>query len=159
MYYKKSIYIRVIVIIFIFFICGCSNFGKLRRQSKYDDGVDLDYLINNLSDYDIYYSGYSLEHSSGILFDPKYDGDTIKVSDAWKKIEGRQTVSTVVTWVSIPDTFYVPTLYRILGPDDKFFGYMFTGWSFADIKVINPETLFVYELDVSPVYLDPWDRW
>ena len=84
--------------------------------------------IQESDDYDIYYWGYDLDNASGILFDPKGDAKILKVGSGWEKIEGREAVETVVKWVDFPDFNYTPELYRVLGPDDALFGYLFTGW-------------------------------
>lgn len=109
-------------------------------------------LIDHSSDYHVYYWGYDLNTASGIVFDPKADPNTINVGFGWEQIEGRETVETVVEWIDIPHVDFTPTLYRILGPDDSFFGYLFTGWSHVVLKATGPGVLYLYSIDAPPQY-------
>lgn len=145
------------MIVPVLLVYGCSGFGKLRLQSAFDDRVTLDDLITDSSDYDIYYWGYDLDNASGILFDPKGDAKMLKVGSGWEKIKGREAVETVVKWVDFPDFNYTPELYRVLGPDDALFGYLFTGWHHVALKATEPGVLHVYGLDEPPHYLGPGD--
>ena len=154
----KNIYRIVLVIVSVWLICGCSGFGKLRLPSPSDDKLTLDDLVNNSSDYDIYYWGYDLDNASGIVFDPKGDANILEVGFGWEKIEGREAVATVVKWVDIRDVDYTPTLYRILGPDDAFFGYLFTGWFHVVLKAKAPGVLYLYSIDAPPQYLHEGDE-
>lgn len=54
-----------------------------------------------------------------------------------------------------------PRLWRILGPDDQFYGYLFFAWGHAVIKAVDDKTMYVYDLE-SPLYIEdgtsPWEE-
>jgi len=157
MYFRKYKFVILLAIVSAIFFSGCSSFGRLGLQPTEGNGITLDDLIENSSDYDIYYWGYDTDNASGIIFDPKGDKNTLKVGEGWTTVERRETVSEIVKWLDFRDFNYDPRLYRILGPDNKVFGYSFTGFSHVVFKAIDPDTLFVYGMEQPPHYLGPED--
>lgn len=152
---KKYIDLAVIGAISVILIFGCSGYGKLKYQSQYREKVTIQKLIENSDDYYIYYSGYAINNSSGIMFDPKKDNKTLMPSNAWTKVEGNERVSEVVSWLKIQNSpGYFLRLFKILGPNDQLFGYLFTGWQHVVFKVVDERTLFVYGLPDPPHYFD-----
>ncbi len=130
-----------------------ARYGKLRYQSGYGEEVTIKDLIENSDDYNIFYSGYAVDNPSGIMFDPKKDDKTLVPTDRWKEIENKETVSEVVSWIQIHDfPSYYPGLYRVLGPDDQFYGYLFTGWHHVFAKEVDKRALRVYNLPEPPHY-------
>jgi len=49
-------------------------------------------------------------------------------------------------WI-FPTTQYEPWLNEILGPDGRFFGYLYYSYGFATIKVVDNNTMYVFNLD------------
>jgi hypothetical protein len=87
------------------------------------------------------------------MFDPKNDYRTF-VGDKWIKVEDKETVSEIISWIK-NYTEYDPQVWRILGPDNQFYGYLFYPNAHdaqAVIKVVNDTTMYVYDLE-SPRYL------
>jgi hypothetical protein len=82
------------------------------------------------------------------MFDPKKDSKTL-LSDKWIKVEDQETVSDLISWIQHTTEFY-PRLQRILGPDDQFYGYFYSGWDHVLIKVVDERTLWVYDLPIPP---------
>ena len=152
---KKYIGLAVIGSISTILISGCSGYGKLQYQTQYREKVTIQELIENSDDYHIHYFGYAINNSSGIMFDPKKDSKTLIPSDRWASVEGRERVTEVVNWLQIHNyPGYYLRLYKILGPDDKLYGYLFTGWNHVVFKVVDESTLFVYGLPDPPHYFD-----
>jgi len=151
---RKHIYFRLVVVTAPLWIWGCAGYGKLGLQTKTRDAVTIEHLVSSQSAYHVYYSGYAIDNAAGVLFDPKDDERTLMVSRAWERIQKDGEVSEAVRWASIPALNYKPELYRVLGPDGQFFGYLYTGWLHAVLKAIDPQTLFVYGLDPPPQYLE-----
>ena len=90
------------------------------------------------------------------MFDPKKDGKTLVPSDKWTKVEDQESVSEIVSWLQIHNfPGYFLRLYKILGPNDQLFGYLFTGWHHVVFKVVDERTLFVYGLPDPPHYFGP----
>ena len=145
-------YISLATILFVL-LClmpGClSSFGKVRSQSGNGERMTIDDLENNWTDYTVYYAGMSPNRPSGVMFDPKNDDKTLLPgsNDRWKKIEDKKILSEVICWIKVQDfPDYNPMLYRVLGPDDQFYGYLFSGRSDVTIEVFDDRTMFVNDL-------------
>ena len=89
------------------------------------------------------------------MFDPKNNDKTLQPSDRWTKLDDKESVTEVISWIKIQDSsnFY-PRLYRILGPDDQFYGYLFSAWNHLTTKVVDDRTLRVYDLPDPPYYYE-----
>ncbi|MEA3438361.1 MAG: hypothetical protein U9R43_17990 [Thermodesulfobacteriota bacterium] len=147
--------VTIITIISAIIIIGCSGYGKLVIESKNEAGVTIDELIEKSDDYDIHHFGHGEKFVSGIIFDPKKDNKKILPGDRWMRIDEQTTISDIVKRIKGSDfPRFVPTLYKIVGPDGVFYGYLFTGWSHIVLKKIDDDTLSVYGLDDPPEYLD-----
>jgi len=125
------------------------NYGKLRILPKGQNEVTIQDLIDNWKDYNIYYSdkydGFDARSPLGIMFDPK-NNDTMLVGDRWKKVEDQQTLIEMTQWI-YPTTQYEPWLNEIIGPDGRFYGYLYYSYGFATIKVVDNNTMYVFNLD------------
>ena len=151
----KLSHITIITIISAIIISGCSGYGKLVIKSKNDAEVNIEKLIINSNDYDIHYFGYGKKFVSGIIFNPKRDNKKLLLGDIWVETNDQTTIADIVKRMK-NSTFseFIPTLYKILGPEDAFYGYLFTGWFHIVLKKIDDNTLSVYGLDDPPEYLD-----
>ena len=125
------------------------NYGKLRILPKGQNEVTIQDLIDNWKDYNIYYSdkydGFDARSPLGIMFDPK-NNDTMLVGDRWKKVEDQETLIEMTQWI-YPTTQYEPWLNEILGPDGRFYGYLYFSYGFATLKVVDNNTIYVFNLD------------
>ncbi|MFH1932285.1 MAG: hypothetical protein ABIN18_11945 [Pseudomonadota bacterium] len=150
---KKYIFLALLAIVSASIISGCSGYGKIRLQSRYGDDVTIEKLQENLPDYTIYYAGYAVNNPSGIMFDPKNNDKTLQPSGRWTKLDDKESVIEVISWIKIQDSsYYYPRLYRILGPDDQFYGYLYSAWNHLLTKVVDGKTLWVYDLPDPPHY-------
>jgi hypothetical protein len=152
---KRYIRLALMAVVLMYIIPGCSGYGKLRLQSRYGDDVTIEKLQENSSDYTVYYAGYAVNNPSGIMFDPKNNDKTLLPSDRWTKLDDKESVIEVISWIKIQDSsYYHPRLYRILGPDDQFYGYLYSAWDHLLTKVVDGKTLWVYDLPAPPHYED-----
>ena len=76
-------------------------------------------LIENWENYDIYYAGISVSNPTVVMFDAKIDGQSI-TPDKWIPVTEMSVLATLVGWLDAKPTF-PPVLWRILGPDGKFY--------------------------------------
>ena len=152
---KRHIRLALMAIVLIYIISGCSGYGKLRLQPRSGEDVTIKKLQENFSDYTVYYAGYAVDNPSGIMFDPKNDNKTLMPSKRWTKLDDKESAIEVISWIKIQDSsdFY-PRLYRILGPDDQFYGYLYSAWDHLLTKVDDDKTLWVYDLPDPPHYED-----
>ena len=113
--------------ILIFFVSGCSaNYGKLKTQSKNESMTTQQELIDNWSDYDIWF------RSAVIIFDPKNDDKTLLLGGQWGTVRDQATWSQMVKanttnggdiWPLWAD--YAMTRVReIWGPDNQLYGFI-----------------------------------
>ena len=152
---KKNIYLALVAVVPVFVMSGCSGYGKLRSQSGYRDDTTIEKLKENWQDYAVYYAGYAVNNPSGIMFDPKNDDKTLMPSERWTKLDDKESVIEVISWIKIQDSsYYYPRLYGILGPDDQFYGYLYSAWDHLLTKVADDKTLWVYDLPDPPHYED-----
>lgn len=141
---RKLIISWTLGLVFAFLISGCAGYGKLRPLSGQDRAVSIEVLEKNWRDYAVYWTGLSVQEPSGIMFDPQSDGRSL-VNDKWKKVEDEKFLAEIISWMKI-NRDYPPWVWKILGPDDQFYGYMYTGWQFGLIKEVDEKTLHVYDL-------------
>jgi len=123
---KKSFYITVFFIL-ILMISGCTswqkNYGKLKIVPKGQNEVTIQALIDKWEDYNIYYAGRDDRFPLGVIFDPKNSATTLQ-GDRWKNVEDREVLLKILDRIE-RNTGYYPWLKEILGPDGRFYGYLY----------------------------------
>ncbi len=156
---KRYLYSAIVAIFVAFLISGCALFtgyGKLMVQ-RGPEKVTIQKLQENWRDYNVYYAGYhgklSTAHPSAVMFDPKNDDRTL-VGPKWTKVEDEETLSDLVSSILSHKATYPPWVWRILGPDDQSFGYLFTAWSHVPLKVIDDKTMRISNLPRPPYLLE-----
>ena len=77
----------------------------------------------------------------GIMFDPK-NNDTTLVADMWKKVEDKETLLKIIKWIKDGGLFN-----EILGPDGKFYGYLYYSYGMVVLKLIDDGKMYVYDLE------------
>ena len=146
------------IFLFIFFIAlipyGCSislkNYGKVKRLPKGPDEVTIQDLIDNWEDYDVYFAGsfaryYGVRSPLGVMFDPK-NNDTTLVGNMWEKVRDQKTLIEI-TQMIYPNTQYEPWLSEILGPDGRFYGYLYYSYGMVVLKLTDEGKMNVYDLE------------
>ena len=126
-----KIYRLLGVILIAVMVSGCAswqnNHGKIRNLKESQNGVTIQDLVDKWDDYNVYYSdhydGYNIRSPLGIMFDPK-NNDTTLVGD-----------------------LYEPWLNEILGPDGRFYGYLYYSYGFVTLKVVDDKTMYVFNLE------------
>ena len=148
---KKYKFLSVFLVAIIISSCESwsKNYGKLRIVSKSQNEVTIQDLIDKWEDYNIYYSdnyeGYNVRRPLGIMFDPK-NNDTTLVGDRWKKVKDQKDLIVMTKWI-YANTHYEPWLNKILGPDGRFYGYLYYSYGFVTLKVIDDKTMYVFSLE------------
>ena len=149
--YRFSSLFLIVLIISIISSCASwqNNYGKVRILPENLNEVSIQDLIDNWDDYNIYYSD-NYEESNvrtplGIMFDPIND-DTTLVGDQWKKVRDQEALIELARWI-YPTTQYEPWLNEILGPDGRVYGYLYYSYGFVTIKVVDNNTMYVFNLE------------
>jgi hypothetical protein len=155
---KKRTYLfsTMVSLTLMFILAGCAtsgNWGKLRAEYRHGD-MTIQKLVDNWQDYKILYAGLSVKSPAAIMFDPKED-DKIVLGDKWMEVKTKKDVSDIVMWLRA-ETGFPSALYRILGPNDELFGYVYTGqFENIHIKVDDAKTLRLMELMLPPGFQAP----
>ena len=145
MHYSSKIKMFLLGLLAVVIVTGCAGYGKIRPVfPEKDDSINISVLIENWQNYDIWRGGSSSARPSGILFDPKGDQRAI-VADRWSKVEDRRSLLEAVRWLGASGEAR-SILFKILGPDDEFFGYVYTGSRHVPMRLINENTMYVYYL-------------
>lgn len=138
-----------LLIICVALIFGCSavfgNYGRIKDLPRTEDQVTIQHLIDTWKDYDVYYAGLDVKSPLGIMFDPENNNTTLE-GDRWKKVEDQKTLNTINSWLHVNNE-YEPKLREILGPDGKFYGYLYHSEGPAVFKQIDDGTLYAYDLE------------
>jgi hypothetical protein len=151
---SKRVYIALIGVMIVSLFSGCASiipgYGKLWPQPMREQRVGIDELEENWEDYVIHYAGLSVGTPAGIMFDPR-DDDRALTGEKWIKVEDKETLSELIGWMQTYTEFN-PQIWRILGPNNEFFGYLFypSYRMYADnvvIKVIDDKTMYVYDVE------------
>jgi len=107
--------------------------------------MTIDQLLKNWQDYNVSWTGVSEMNVNAILFDPKNDDGGFSLQHSWVRINDEANLSELMRWINV---FRVepPSLYRIVGPGDKTFGYLYMLSSSPVIKVVDDKTLYLGNL-------------
>ena len=144
---NKRAALAIIGFVMLFVLAGCAGklgYGSVKLAALEGDQMTIDDLLENLKDYDVYFSGLDSRQPYGILFDKK--GDDRKItSQFWYKLEDERAVSEMVQWMN---SFYRsgPRLFRVRGADNQFYGYAFSAWTFIVLKQVDSNPLFAYDM-------------
>jgi hypothetical protein len=106
---------------------GCAGkYGKIKNQSRSESLVTQQKLVDNWSDYHIWY------RSAVIIFDPKDDDMKILVGNSWGTIKDQASWDRLVeqntTGSGTVSPLYASSamtyVREIWGPENQFFGYI-----------------------------------
>jgi hypothetical protein len=151
--------ISMVLLPLLFSMPGCLGLEKY-GSVRVADGQwanTIQNLIDNWQEYHIYYAGLSYKSPSAIMFNPK-QGDKRVVSQKWMPVTDQSVAITIVKWLDAYVNF-PPTLWKILGPNGDFFGYVYTSAEEqVVVREIEPNTLFVEDIPLPPFDYGPGGR-
>jgi hypothetical protein len=145
------------IVVFVFLlslwvgVAGCANYGRLRLQYGPGETMTIQQLKENWKNYNILATGVEPNVPSAIIFDRKDDGREI-IGGRWWELKDNKSVSETVALIEaqVPFGPYYPRLWKMLGPDDHLYGYMFTAWDHAVMTVGDDKTMRVMDLPMPP---------
>ena len=141
----------VLLISLFFVVAGCGSYGRLRLQYGPAETMTIQQLKENWEKYHILATGVEPNVPSAIVFDRKDDGREI-IGERWWELKDYKSVSETIGWLAreISPGPYYPRLWKILGPDDHLYGYMFTSWDSAVMIVGEDKTLRLLDIPMPP---------
>jgi len=151
-----SNYLLLAALPILLIISACANTGKLSSVPRNETEALLADLQSQSDRYVIHYYGNSEKFVSGILFDPKDDGNRIKPEGLrWEEVRDSEAIASIIRTIRQSNhPSYFPRVYEINDPLGTFYGYLFTGWSYLVIRPVDEHTLKVYGLKGPPEYED-----
>ncbi len=150
---KKYICLAVIAMILSFPVSGFAwfnNYGKIRLQPWRGEKMTVQKLKEKWQDYTIYYSGMSTDFAGSIMFDPKDDERDLERHKWWDPVKDKEELEEIVFWINTYYDHFYPRVWRVLGPDNQFYGFMYTAHDHVLIRVVDNKTMWVDEMVLPP---------
>ena len=148
---KRYLCLALIVALIIGFTSGCSGgkgYGKLDYAGTTEPKMTLKQLVENWSDYHVYYSGVWEGYVYGVMFDPKNDERRLVGHEWWATVETQKDLWQMIRLINV---FPVePQVWKILSPDNQLHGFIYTIRHPVTIKVIDDQSLWVDQLIFPP---------
>jgi len=137
-----------IIILIVVFLMGCVGpSGKLKTQSITDSKVTLQELIDNWTEYDIWFQ------SAVIVFDKKNDDKKLLVDGTWGTVKDQETWTGIVNANTMGDGSINPAganytmtgVREVWSPDNHFYGYIIHEQpDSVSVRVVDENTMRVY---------------
>jgi hypothetical protein len=150
MHMRKCVLMISLVSLFLI-VAGCGSYGKLRLQRGPGETMTIQQLKENWQNYHILATGVEPRVPAAIVFDRKDDGREV-IGERWWDLEDYKSVSDTIGRIEsqISPGAYYPRLWKILGPDEHLYGYMFTSWDSAVMIVGEDNTLRLLDIPMPP---------
>ena len=143
--------VPVLMIFLLFVVGGCGSYGKLRLQQGSGETMTIRQLEENWRNYHILATGVEPNVPSAILFDRKDDGREIR-GERWWELTDAKSVSDTIALITgqVTGGGLFPRLWKMLGPDDHLYGYMFTSWDHAVMSIGDDGNMYVQDIPEPP---------
>lgn len=142
---RRFVYLAVLGLIWVVFL-GCASSGRLRVESGSDTKVFLKDIEQDYDKYIIYANEWPTDEVSAIVFDPKDDNKTIE-TDGWTKVTSQEQLSRLI---KRSDRLIFRQFFKIVGPNDDFYGYLLGGQQYVWIKTVDDNTLKLVSSNWEP---------
>ncbi len=146
---RKISFLAVSLLLIFSFLSCSENYGRLIAQWGPLNEKTIRDLAGDWNNYFVYYAGPSSTFPSAVMFDPKKDKRKL-VPDKWLPVKYRGQLDEIVTWLEFKPVFR-PVLFRILGPNGKPYGYLYTHKPDVLFKATGDNTLWVSDMPVPPI--------
>ncbi len=147
---KGFLCLAVVSVISLSLTSGCMNFAKLRVQYGADTRAFFENIEANYEKYIIYALEWPAGEVSAIVFDPKADNRTIE-NDGWTKVTSQGQLSKLI---ARSERLIFRQFFKIVGPNDDFYGYLLGGPQYVWIETIDDNTLKLINARWSPAKED-----
>lgn len=127
--------------------CAPGGYGRIRLAGP---EMTIGRLAKNWKEYHVAYAGVRVSLPNAILFDPKNDETTITLQEYWTPVDDQETLGDLLAWIRSFRIYGPAILYKIEGPDNRVFGYLYTLDTSAYIKVIDDNTLWIDDMTLRP---------
>jgi len=156
-YVKNNMLLLVITAFSIFSASSCvltSEYGSVQSVPPGGERITFQKLKERFHDYHISWSGTQETNVIAYLFDPKDDDRRITTHEWWTPVVSEKEMSDL--WIfghGAGD--HTPEVYRITGPDNTFYGYLYTSWYYVW------ESININKIDDTSLWIDfiPVPEW
>ena len=100
-------------------------YGRLTSLKAAGDTTTIRELLRDRARYHVSFAGRSPSLPTALFFDPREEGGTVRFHRDWYTVKSPSLMEETVRWLELDDRFPV-SLYRVIGPDGRFYGYMYT---------------------------------
>jgi hypothetical protein len=156
----KKVLISLLLLGFVVSIYGCGaalRNAQLTPELKAKEWKPkVREMANNIGDYDIWAAGQSKTRPWAIVFHPKDNPKKLDgTPDRWHKLEDKNVLDDIIGWMEANGT-NIPRLMSLLGPapDRAFFAYVYTPLAQMNTRIVDENTIFVYEPDPAMMPLN-----
>lgn len=122
----RRLYPLVTMVMLFILSCAVPNAPRFQPLAHRDGQATLDDLKRDWENYSTSYGGGSVGLASALIFDPK-DDDRCLVGNGYITVSDKETLQRVISTIESYATF-TPTVYKIYGPDEGFYGFVFTAF-------------------------------
>ena len=126
-------------------LSGFASYGSIRPTQAQDQTIET--LTKQWMDYTVCWTGLNEGEPTAIVFDPRAEGRSL-TGDRWYKVESQESLSKMIDWLKFNHLYY-PHLWRIVGSDGQFFGYIYTGYRQFAMKLVDEKTMKVYGIPAT----------
>ena len=133
------LYLPLAIVTLFVFSCATPNVPRFQSVAHREGQAILDDLKRDWTKYSVSYAGGSVGLASALIFDPK-DDDRRLVGDGYVEVKDKETLERVISTIESYASFN-PTLYKIYGREDQFFGFVFTAFYTPKPGEVDDRTL------------------
>lgn len=139
---RKHVWTMLMILAIFAAFSACVGIVRLQQTPRDVQGEKLEDLLARWEAHDVYATVWRGAQVRAIIFDPKDDGKKI-IPDRWVKVQRKEELSRFLAHMEAGQS---PRLFSILGPQESFFGYIYTVNFDIQTQMVDEETIRVYEI-------------
>ena len=144
---KRYIGFLSITFTWLILIYGCAGYYQYSLKKPPEGEISIENLEANWTDFFVYYTKVrGNTGNTALIFNPKNDDKVINARH-WSKVLNDQTFSNIMAKMKRKGH---TNIYRIVGPEGQFFGYMVAARCLLVARLVDKKTLDVYNYVPPP---------
>ena len=140
MKYKCGIYCLFLFLCSSVLTFECMAWGRYGQIKPAGPEMNIEQLAAHWEEYHVFWAGVESQ-SAAIVFDIKGDDKVITLHKYWAPVKDKSQLSKTIGLLQRAGS--TAALYKIIGPGDQIFGYIYKSTPSPLIKVVNEKTLWV----------------
>jgi len=123
-------------------LSACAGVTRVRQIPRDIQENVLHELLEQWEDYRIFATLWRGGQVRAIIFNPR-DEDKRILADRWVQVQSKEEVLRLVLHIKSGQS---PRVFKIFGPQDTLFGYLYAPNADLQIQALNDQTIKVYEI-------------